>query len=107
MAHHLAQAGFAERSIGFRLKAARIAIARGAAAEATAQLYHAIALLNDVSDDDKRWRQELELQITLGNALAAATGYSGTEKDAAFRRARELCRKVGDTEQFIRVAWVN
>ena len=105
MAHHLAQAGFAERSIGFRLKAARIAIARGAAAEATAQLYHAIALLNDVSDDDKRWRQELELQITLGNALAAATGYSGTEKDAAFRRARELCRKVGDTEQFIRVAW--
>ena len=38
MAHHLAQAGFAERSIGFWLKAARVAIARGAAAEAVAQL---------------------------------------------------------------------
>jgi hypothetical protein len=30
LAHHLAQAGFAERSIGFWLKAARVAIARGA-----------------------------------------------------------------------------
>jgi class 3 adenylate cyclase/ABC-type transport system involved in cytochrome c biogenesis ATPase subunit len=105
MAHHLAYAGLAERSIGFRLKAARIAIARGAAAEAVAQLYCALALLNDVSDYDERRRQELELQIALGNALAAATGYTGMETDAAFRRARELCLKVGDTDQLIRVVW--
>jgi predicted ATPase len=105
MAHHLAYAGLAERSIGFRLKAARIAIARGAAAEAVAQLYCALALLNDVSDYDEGRRQELELQIALGNALAAATGYTGMETDAAFRRARELCLKVGDTDQLIRVVW--
>jgi class 3 adenylate cyclase/predicted ATPase len=105
MAHHLAHAGLAERSIGFRLKGARIAIARGAVAEAAAQLYSALALLNDVSDHDKRRRQELELQIALGNALAAATGYTGMETDAAFRRARELCLKVGDSEQLIRVVW--
>src|SRR5262249_6680204 len=89
--------------IGFRLKAARIAIARGAAAEAAAQLYRALALLNDVSDNDKRGRQELELQIALGNALAAATGYTGVETDAAVRRASELCLKVGDSGQLIRV----
>ena len=45
------------------------------------------------------------MQIALGNALAAATGYTGMETDAAFRRARELCLNVGDTEQLIRVIW--
>ena len=105
MAHHLAQAGFAERSIGFWLKAARIAIARGAAAEAVAQLHRGLALLGEIADHDSRRRQELELQIALGNALTAATGYTGTQTDAAFRRARELCLEVGDTVQLVRVTW--
>ena len=105
MAHHLAQAGFAERSIGFWLKAARIAIARGAAAEAVAQLHRGLALLREIAAQDNRRRNELELQIALGNALTAATGYTGTETDAAFRRARELCLEVGDTVQLIRVTW--
>ena len=105
MAHHLAQAGFAERSIGFWLKAARIAIARGGAAEAVAQLHRGLALLGGVLGIDNRRRQELELQIALGNALTAATGYTGTETDAAFRRARELCLEVGDTVQLVRVTW--
>lgn len=105
LAHHLAQAGFAERSIGFWLEAARVAIGRGAAAEAVAQLHRGLALLGEVADYDKRRRQELELQIALGNALTAATGYSGTETDAAFRRARELCLEIGDTVQLIRVTW--
>jgi class 3 adenylate cyclase/predicted ATPase len=105
MAHHLAQAGLTERSIDFRLKASRIAIARGAAAEAAAQLYGGLALLNDIPDHDSRRQQELELQIALGNALAAATGYTGTETDAAFRRARDLCLEAGDRAQLIRVTW--
>jgi class 3 adenylate cyclase/predicted ATPase len=105
MAHHLAQAGFAERAIGFWLKAARIAIARGGAAEAVAQLQRGLALLGEVPDQDSRRRLELELQIALGNALTAATGYTGTRTDAAFRRARELCLELGDTEQLVRVTW--
>jgi class 3 adenylate cyclase/predicted ATPase len=105
MAHHLAQAGFAERSIGFWLDAARVAIARGGAAEAISQLHRGLAQLGEVADCNKRRRHELELQIALGNALAAATGYSGTQTDAAFRRARELCLEIGDTVQLIRVTW--
>jgi predicted ATPase/class 3 adenylate cyclase len=105
LAHHLARAGFAERSIGFWLKAARFAIARGAAAEAVAQLHRGLSLLGEIPDHDNRRRQELELQIALGNALAAATGYTGTETDAAFRRARELCLEFGDTVELIRVTW--
>ncbi len=105
LAHHLAQAGSAERSIVFWLKAARVAIARGGTAEATAQLHRGLALLGDVPDYDSRRRQELELQIALGNALAAATGYSGAETDSAFRRARDLCLEIGDNTQLLRVTW--
>jgi class 3 adenylate cyclase/predicted ATPase len=105
LAHHLAQAGFAERSIGFWLKAARLAIARGAVAEAVAQLHRGLALLGEIPNDDSRRRLELELQIALGNVLAARTGYAGTETDAGFRRARELCLEVADTVQLLRITW--
>jgi class 3 adenylate cyclase/predicted ATPase len=105
MAHHLAQAGLAKRSIGFWLKAARIAIARGGAAEAVAQLHRGLILLGEIPAHDDRRRQELELQIALGNALMAATGYTGIATDAAFRRARELCLELADMVQLIRVTW--
>jgi class 3 adenylate cyclase/predicted ATPase len=105
LAHHLAQAGFAERAIGFWLKAARTAIGNGAVAEAVAQLHRGLALVGDLTDEGARQRHEIELQIALGNALMTAKGYSSSETDAAFRRACELCLDAGDTMQLIRVLW--
>jgi len=105
MAHHLAEAGFAERSIGFWLKAAQISMARGGAAEAVAQLRRGLTLLGEIPEYDARQRQEIELQIALGNALMATTGYTGSATDVAFRRARELCLEVADTIQHTRVTW--
>jgi class 3 adenylate cyclase len=105
LAHHLALAGFAERAIGFWLKAARKAIGDGAVAEAVAQLRQALALVGDLPEKAARQRHEIELQIALGNALMALRGYSAAETDAAFRRARELCIEAADTKQLVRVFW--
>ena len=105
LAHHLALAGFAERAIGFWLKAARKAIGDGAVAEAVAQLRQALALVGDLTEKTARQRYEIEPQIALGNALMALRGYSATETDAAFRRARELCIEAADTKQLVRVLW--
>ena len=105
LAHHLALAGFAERAIVFWLKAARSAIANGATAEAVAQLRRALALVGNVGDLSARQRLEIELQIALGNALMALRGYSATETNAAFCRARELCLGAGDRTQLLRVLW--
>ncbi len=105
VALHLARAGSAERAIDFYLKAARIAIGNRAVAEAVAQLHHGLALVGEIADVDARQRLEIELQIALGNALMASRGYSGSETDAAFRRAAELCRDAGETTQLIRVLW--
>jgi class 3 adenylate cyclase/predicted ATPase len=105
LAHHLALAGFTERAIGFWLKAARKAIGDGAVAEAVAQLRQALALVDDLPEKAARQRNEIELQIALGNALMALRGYSAAETDAAFRRARELCIESADTKQLVRVLW--
>lgn len=105
LAHHLALAGAAERSIAFWLKAARAAIGNGAVAEAVAQLRRGLTLVDEISDESVRQRHEIELQITLGNALMALKGYSAAETDAAFRRARELCLDAEDTTQLVRVLW--
>ena len=56
LAHHLALAGFAERAIGFWLKAARKAIGDGAVAEAVAQLRQALALVGDLTEKAARQR---------------------------------------------------
>jgi len=105
LAHHLERAGFAERAIGFWLKAARTAIGNGAVAEAVAQLRRGLALVGDLTDESVWEPHEIELQIALGNALMALRGYSAPETDAAFHRARELCLDGGDTTQLIRVLW--
>jgi predicted ATPase len=101
----LTQAGLAERAIGFWLKAARTAVGNGAVAEAQAQLNRGLALVGELRDETARRRLEIELQITLGNVLMAAKGYSAAETDAAFRRACELCLDAGDTMQLVRVLW--
>jgi predicted ATPase/class 3 adenylate cyclase len=105
LADHLARAGFAERAIGFYLKAARAATGKGAVAEAVAQLHRGLALLGKIANADVRQRHEIELQITLGNALMASRGFSSAETDAAFRRAAELCRAADDKAQSVRVLW--
>ena len=105
LAHHLALAGFAESAIGFWQKAAHKAIANGAIAEAVTQLEGALALVGDLADESASRRIEIDLQIALGNALMALRGYSAGETDAAFRRARELCRTAADKPQLLRVLW--
>jgi predicted ATPase len=105
LADHLARAGSFEPAIGFYLKAARSATAKGAMAEAAAQLRRGLALIGKVTDADVRTRHEVELQIALGNALMASSGFSSVETDAAFRRAAELCRATDDKAQFVRVLW--
>ena len=105
LADHLARAGSAERAIGFYLKAARAATGKGAVAEAVAQLHRGLALLGKIANAEARQRHEIELQITLGNALMASRGFSSAETDAAFRRAAELCRAADDKAQSVRVLW--
>jgi predicted ATPase len=99
MARHCAEARLVEKAVGYWLKAGRQAIARGAMIEAVAQVRKGLDLLPRVSDGGARWEQELNLQITLGQALIVTKGYSAPESGEAFARARQLCDQLNRPAQ--------
>jgi predicted ATPase len=55
-----------------------------------------------LSNDIERHRQELKLQLALGGALIAVSGYATEPTGRAFARARQLGEQLGDTPGLIR-----
>jgi predicted ATPase len=105
LAHHFAQAGLVEKAIDYWHRAGRLSLSRSAVLEAIAHLTKALAELNAIPDELERQRHELDLQMTLGGALISAKGYAAPETGAAFSRARQLCKYVGDTATTFRVLY--
>ena len=103
LAHHCARAGFAERAIAYWHKAGRRAIARSAMAEAASLLTKAVELLAALPAGADRDRNELELQIALGGALAATKGYPAPEVGRAFTRASQLCQNGSESPEMLPV----
>ena len=91
LARHCAEAGLAEKAVGYLLKAGQQAIARWAMTEAVAQLRKGLDLLSGVPDGAARQEQELDLQITLGHALIGGEGTSARRSRARCSRAHVSC----------------
>jgi class 3 adenylate cyclase/predicted ATPase len=99
VAHHLTQAGLDEPAIEWWGKAGDQAMRRSAFKEAAAHLGKAIELADKLTASAPSAvlsSNRLHLQISLGNALIWAKGYSAPETSAAFARARELARREED-----------
>jgi class 3 adenylate cyclase/tetratricopeptide (TPR) repeat protein len=94
LARHCAEAGLVEKAVGYWLKAGQQAITRWAMTEAVAQLRKGLDLLFRLPDGAARQEQELNLQMTIGDALIATKGYSAPEPGEAFARARQLCEHL-------------
>jgi tetratricopeptide (TPR) repeat protein len=99
LARHCAEAGLADKAVGYLVQAGKQAISRCAMTEAVAQLRRGLERLPDMPEGDARYEQELDLQITLGNALIATEGYSAPQAGEAFARARELCAQLDRSRQ--------
>ena len=96
LAHHADAAGFVEQALGFWQLAGDAALARSANHEAVGHLSAAVRLSKTLGDT-LRWKEkELELQVTLGQALIATKGYAGEETVQAFDRGLELSEQVDD-----------
>ena len=95
LARHCAEAGLLEKAVDYCFKAGRQAIAKGAMTEAVAQLRKGLDTLSRVQRDTSHDERELNLQVTLGQALLATNGYSAPEPGEAYARARLLCEQLG------------
>jgi hypothetical protein len=103
LARHCAEAGLIAKAADYRLKSGKRAFARGAMAEAESELRKGLGLLSSLPDGSPRHEQELNLQITLGNALLATKGYAAPEPGDVFDRSRELCEKLNRPQQLNQV----
>jgi hypothetical protein len=60
------------------------------------RLSGALELLKHLPEDAERARQELALQSVLGRSLSVVKGFSATELEPVFSRARALCAQIGE-----------
>src|SRR5262249_21895404 len=103
LAQHWAQAGLAERAASYYLQAGARAAGRSAMAEAIAQLTKGLELVTKLPDAAPRWRQELELQIVLGQVLIVTQGYGAPAVGETYARARTLCELLARPPQMVPV----
>jgi class 3 adenylate cyclase/predicted ATPase len=102
LARHYAQSRITEKAIAYSELAGQWAVQHSANAEAIRHLTTALELLKSLPDSLERTRRELELQIALGLPLATK-GLGTPEVGAAYDRALELCRKIGEPPELFPV----
>ncbi|MDZ7345075.1 MAG: AAA family ATPase, partial [candidate division KSB1 bacterium] len=105
LAHHYTNAGMKKEAITYWQHAGQRAMARSANWEAAKHLAKGLELLKTLPESPEQMQQELVLQLTYGMANIATKGYTATEVEQAFARAREICTQFGETPQLFPVLW--
>ncbi|HTW82369.1 MAG TPA: adenylate/guanylate cyclase domain-containing protein [Terracidiphilus sp.] len=94
--HHEGAGRIAEATEGW-VKAGRQARQRLALRECEAHLRKAISLLATLPEDDvQRMQTEMEVQLSLGQALTETYGWASRDLETAFQRARDLCIRLNN-----------
>jgi predicted ATPase/class 3 adenylate cyclase len=105
LAWHCAEAGLNEQATYYWQLAGQRALERSAMTEAVAHLTKGLNLLESLPGGPKRQRQELGLQLALGQVSIAAKGFAADETGRAYARARELCLELGGVAEIFPVLY--
>jgi predicted ATPase len=102
---HFERGGEIPRAVHYWQHVGDNAARRNVHAEAIAALKKGLALLATVPESPEQTRQELALQLVVGELLRATQGLSSPEVAAAYTRAYTLCQRAGETSQLARILW--
>ena len=109
LAIHFEQGRLFSSAVTYLHTAAENALKRRASQEAIRHLSRGLGILHHQSTRQgssdltmKDLQQELSLQLTLSVPLAMTKGYAAPEVEASYRRARDLCEKIGETSHLFR-----
>jgi class 3 adenylate cyclase/tetratricopeptide (TPR) repeat protein len=103
LAHHFEAAKDFDHAVDQLVRAAKLSARRSGFAEAIAQLQRAAGLLDVRPRSPERTRREMNVQRTLGAIYAEYRGFSSDECGAAYAKALELCRELGDAPEIFSV----
>jgi predicted ATPase/class 3 adenylate cyclase len=99
LAHHLTEAGLADKAIRYWLKAGQHASSRSAHKEAINHLRQGLEILETQCSEAERAQRELDFQIALGAPLLATKGFASPEVEIAYSRAHQLGRNLGHNDR--------
>jgi predicted ATPase len=100
LAHHFTEAGLTKQAITYWLRAGLRSCERSANVEAIGHLTTGLALLGKLEESTDRDAQELRFLNPLGTAYIASRGYAAPEVAPVFRRARALCERGGEPQEW-------
>lgn len=108
LAFHFAEAGLIEASIKHWLLAGKVAQSKFAIVEAIRHYSAGLEMLErlPLSEDPlKKEKLELDFLVPLGNCYQIVMGYSAPVVGPIFARAKEICHRIGDSEELFIVMW--
>ena len=102
LAFHFEQArqldgGLTEKAITYLLQAGQQAVRQSANQEAISYYRRGLDILHSLPETSQRVQQEMELQIALAVPTTVVQGYASPETKRVYDRARDLCRRLGET----------
>ena len=106
LARHCAEAGLAEKAVGYWLKAGHQAMNSSAMLEAEALLSKGLDLLASLPEDTERQQHELDLRSALIVTLMQTKGYAAPAVAETLARARQLCEQLNQPPQCANVLYV-
>ena len=103
LAFHFTQASEADKAVPLWKRAGDIAVERSANREALNHFDRGLTLLDTLANTTVRAEQELELRTALGPVLIASRGNTAAEVEMNYARSRDLCERLGRSEQLFPV----
>jgi class 3 adenylate cyclase/predicted ATPase len=102
LAHHYGRTANTPKAVEYSYLAGEQAAQRSAYTEAIDQLSRGAELIAKLPETRENSQQELLLRTSLGRALVVTRGFTDSEAEQAFVRARELSERVGEAPQLFR-----
>ncbi len=99
LARHYTEAGQPAQAVVYWQRAGQSALSRFAYMEAVEYSDIGLKLLAGMPTTTTLMQHELVFQTTLGKAHAATKGFGALEVEQAYKRALELCRQMGESQQ--------
>jgi class 3 adenylate cyclase/predicted ATPase len=105
LAHHYSRGNGQNKAMAFLRLAGEQAARRSATTEAVADFKAALQILEGMPQTSASDEQELDLLTDLGPALMSLKGFGAPECEELYRRARDLCLRIGETPRLYTVLW--
>jgi class 3 adenylate cyclase len=104
LARHYGRSGNVPKAIEYLQHSGDLALARSSFDQAVANLSSALELIPALPPGEERARREVALQVALGSACMGS-GWGSERREAAYRRAVELCQQMEGDRDLFPVLW--